>query len=281
MPESWVGDARRRKEARVPDEVAFATKPALALAMLERARAAGVPCAWVAADGVYGAAYKVRRWIEGQALGYVLAVTGAQRFGFGRVTDRAERIPADDWRRLSAGEGTKGPRLYDWVHVASGGDAAPGFRRGLLVRRSIADPGQLTFYLTHAPEGVALAELVRVAGARWAIESLFEQAKGEVGLDRYEVRSWVGWHRHITLSMFALTSLAVVRKGAIGGCGPGGPGGRLAAAHRARSQALAGHPRRPTTTQARSGLTLVTLAPPAPAKREARALAPTDTGEPR
>ena len=208
----------------------------------------------------------------------MLTVTGAQRFGFGRVTDRAERIPADDWHRLSAGEGTKGPRLYDWVHVASGGDAAPGFRRGLPVRRSSADPGQLTFYLTHAPEGVALAELVRVAGARRAIESPFEQAKGEVGLDRYEVRSWVGWRRHITLSMFALTYLAVVRKGAIGGCGPGG---RSAAAHRARSQALAGHPRRPTTTQARSGLALVTLAPPAPAKREARALAPTDTGDPR
>ena len=128
--------------------------------------AAGIPCAWVAADSVYGAAYGVRRWIEDQALGYVLAVTGAQRFGFGRVADRAERIPANDWHRLSAGEGAKGPRSYDWAYVAGGGDAAPGFRRGLLVRRSIADPAQVTFYLTHAPEGVALAELVRVAGVR-------------------------------------------------------------------------------------------------------------------
>ena len=278
LPEGWAGDMERRKEAHVPEDVAFATKPKLALAMLQRARSAGVPCAWVAADSVYGAAYKVRRWIEDQALGYVLAVTGAQRFGLGRVADRAGLIPADDWQRLSAGEGAKGPRLYDWAYVASGGDAALGFRRGLLVRRSIADPADITFYLTHAPEGAALAELVRVAGARWTIESLFEQAKGEVGLDQYEVRSWVGWHRHITLSMFALAFLAVVRKGAVGGCGPGGLGGRPVARHGARGQAIADRPRRPTATQAGGGPALVTLAPPAPATRQTRPLAPPDTG---
>ena len=104
----------------MPEDVTFATKPDLAPAMLQRAHAAGVPCAWVAADSVYGAAYEARRWIEEQALGYVLAVTGAQRFGFGRVADRAERIPADDWHRLSAGEGAKGPRLYDWAYVTGG-----------------------------------------------------------------------------------------------------------------------------------------------------------------
>ena len=282
LPEDWAEDRARRREARVPEDVAFATKPELALVMLRRAHAAGVPCAWVAADSVYGAAYEVRRWIEEQALGYVLAVTGAQRFGLGRVAERAERIPADDWRRLSAGEGAKGPRLYDWAYVTGGGDAAPGFRRGLLVRRSIADPEHLTFYLTHAPEGTETAELARVAGARWAIESLFEQAKGEVGLDQYEVRSWVGWHRHITLAMFALAFLAVLRKnagqGAAGGCGPDEPAGRPAAAHRARSATPAGRLRRPTTTPARSGPALVQVAPPPPAAREARPLAPAHTG---
>ena len=278
LPEDWAEDRARRHGARVPDEVTFATKPKLGVAMLERARAAGVPCAWVTADSVYGAAYEARRWIEEQALGYVLAVTGAQRFGFGRVAERAERIPEDGWRRLSAGEGAKGPRLYDWAYVASGGDAAPGFRRGLLVRRSLADPTQLTFHLTHAPEGTTTAELVRVAGARWSIESLFEQAKGEVGLDQYEVRSWVGWHRHITLSMFALAYLAAVRTAAVGGCGPDGPSGRPAARHRARGQAAAGRPRRPTATPARSDPALVHVAPKAPAARETRALAPADTG---
>ena len=278
LPESWAEDEARRREAHVPRDVTFATKPEAGLGMLKRARAAGVPCAWVAADSVYGAAYELRRWIEEQALGYVLAVTGAQRFGFGRVSDRAARIPADGWHRLSAGEGAKGPRLYDWAYVASGGDAAPGFRRGLLVRRSIADPDRLTFYLTHAPEKATLAELVRVAGARWAIESLFEQAKGEVGLDQYEVRSWVGWHRHITLAMFALAYLAAVREAAIGGCGPGELGGRPATPDRARGQATAGRSRGPTTAPARGGPTLVALAPPAPATRTTRPLAPADAG---
>ena len=294
LPESWAEDEARRREARVPRDVTFATKPEAGLGMLERARAAGVPCAWVAADSVYGAAYGLRRWIEEQALGYVLAVTGAQRFGFGRVADRAARIPQDGWHRLSAGEGAKGPRLYDWAYVASGGDAAPGFRRGLLVRRSIADPARLTFYLTHAPERATLAELARVAGARWAIESLFERAiaqrsvpkgaaakaaaRGEVGLDRYEVRSWVGWHRHITLAMFALAHLAAVRKAAIGGCGPGEPSGRPATPDRARGQATADRSRGPTTAPARGGPTPVALAPPAPATRTTRPLAPKDAG---
>ena len=127
-----------------------------------------------------------------------------------------------------------------------------------------------------------MAELARVAGARWAIESCFEQAKGEVGLDHYEVRSWIGWHRHITLAMFALAFLAVVRKnaeqGAVGGCGPDEPAGRPTATHRARSATPSGRFRRPTTTPARSGPALVQVAPPPPAAREACPLAPTHTG---
>ncbi len=78
----------------------------------------------------------------------------------------------------------------------------------------------MTFHLTQPPEAATLAALVRVAGSRWSIESLFEQAKGEVGLDQYEVRSWVGWHRHATFSMLALAYLAAVRKAAVGGMDP-------------------------------------------------------------
>ena len=124
------------------------------------------------------------------------------------------------WQRLSAGDGAKGPRLYDWAYLPYGGDAAPGWEKGLLIRRSIAEPDELAFYLTHARRRHRLADLVRVAGTRWAIEACFEAAKGEVGLDQYEVRSWTGWHRHVTLAMLAHAYLAVLRKVAVGGTSP-------------------------------------------------------------
>ena len=134
------------------------------------------------------------------------------------MTAWIKKLPKRAWQRLSAGDGAKGPRLHDWACLPCNG-AAPGFQCALLVRRCIAKPTELTFHLTHAPAGTALAERVRVAGARWSIESLFEQAKGEVGLDHYEVRSWVGWHRHTTLAMLALAYLAALRKAAFGGSG--------------------------------------------------------------
>jgi SRSO17 transposase len=276
LPESWSSDGARQREARIPEEVAFATKPKLALAMLERARLGGVPFAWIGSDSVYGADHAIRRWAERHRRGYVLAVTSGQRLGMRPVTTWIEDLADDAWQRLSAGNGAKGPRLYDWARVPYTG-GAEGFACALLVRRSIAKPAELTFYLTHAPEGTALAELVRVAGARWSIESCFEQAKGEVGLDQYEVRSWVGWHRHVTLSMLALAYLAALRKAAAGGRGPGKPRRRPAAAHRARSQAPAVGAGRPETITARRRPALVNLAPTTPATRTTRALAPPDT----
>jgi len=211
----------------------------------------------------------------------VLAVTSGQRLAMRPVTTWIEDLPADAWQRLSAGDGAKGPRLYDWAHLPYNG-AAKGFACALLVRRSIAKPGETTFYLTHAPQGTALAELARVAGTRWAIESLFEQAKGEVGLDHYEVRSWVGWHRHVTLSMLALAYLAAVRRnaeqGAVGGCGPGKPPSGPVAAHCPRGQTAHRDPRQPKATQARCRPAMVHLATTAPATRQARPLAPANTG---
>ena len=284
MPDSWAGDDARRREARIPGDVVLTTKPKQGLAMLERARAAGVPFAWVAGDSAYGADSAIRRWAEQHRCGYVLAVTSGQRLGQRPVTTWIEGLPETAWHRLSAGEGAKGPRLYDWARLPYNG-AAEDFACALLVRRSISDTGDVTFYLTHAPCGTTLAELVRVAGTRWAIESLFEQAKGEVGLDQYEVRSWVGWHRHITLSMLALAYLAVVRRsaepGAVGGCGPGKPESGPAAAHRSRGQAAHRGPRRPKATQARCRPAMVHLATAAPATRQTRPLAQANTGTPR
>ena len=217
LPEVWSEDQDRRAEAGIPGEVRFLTKPKLGLAMLERAHAAGVPFAWVTADSVYGADHVLRRWLQEHRLGYVLAVTKAQRLGFGRVEDRVGALPPASWHRLSAGDGAKGPRLYDWAYLAYAGAAAAGWERGLLIRRSITEPDKLAFYLTHAADGTALVDLVQVAGTRWAIEACFEAAKGEVGLDQYEVRSWTGWHRHVTLAMLAHAYLAALRKVAVGG----------------------------------------------------------------
>ena len=206
-------------EAGVPEDVSFATKPKLGRALLERAVAAGVPCAWVAADSVYGGDYALRLWLERQPIGYVLAVTSKQRApsGFDTVKERAAaRFGTGDWQRLSAGDGAKGPRLYDWAYREYP-SLQPGWNRGLLVRRSIAEPDKLTYYLTFAPEDTPVGTLVSVAGTRWTIESCFEAAKGEVGLDQYEVRTWTAWHRHVTLAMLALAFLTVVRAAAIGG----------------------------------------------------------------
>jgi hypothetical protein len=205
----------------------------------------------------------------------VLGVTSGQRLGFVPVEEWLAKAPRDGWRRLSAGDGAKGPRLYDWAYLPYRG-AAPGWRTGLLIRRSPAKPDELAYYLTHAPEETTLTRLVRIAGTRWAIEGCFEAAKGEVGLDEYEVRSWVGWHRHITLAMLAHAYLAVLRKAALGGGGRARSRRRAAAPHRARSAAPALASRlepRPGTCRRPA---LVRLAQTPPAARTTMPLATED-----
>jgi SRSO17 transposase len=260
LPEGWAADLARRVGAGIPDEIGFATKPKLGLAMLARAHAAGVPFAWVAGDSVYGADSALRRWLQAHGLGYVLAVTKAQRLGFSRVEELSAELPPTAWQRLSAGDGAKGPRRYDWAYLPCGSDAAPGWEKGLLIRRSLAEPGKLAFHLTHAAHGTALADLVQIAGTRWTIEACFEAAKGEVGLDQYEVRSWTGWHRHVTLAMLAHAYLAVLRKTVVGGGGHAGPGRRASAAHRPGNPPPALAPRLATRARHRGSAGLVPLA---------------------
>jgi SRSO17 transposase len=228
LPESWAEDRARRAEAGVPETITFRTKPELGRIMLERAFAAGVPCAWVVGDSVYGRDHRLRRSIAQHGRGYVLEVSSAQRLGFKRVADWAAEFAPGAWQRLSAGEGAKGPRLYDWAYRSFAG-AAPGWRQGLLVRRSLSKADELAFYLTYAPETCGLVDLVRVAGQRWTIEVCFEAAKGEVGLDQYEVRRWSGWHRHITLALLAHAYLAVIRSRVGGGKRAGGFEARVVA----------------------------------------------------
>jgi SRSO17 transposase len=219
LPQSWTSDRERCHEVGVPDDVPFLTKPKIGKELLARAVAAGVPASWVTADSVYGADSGLRRWLEKRKLGYVLAVTGQQPVWFDftsyRIDEYVAERPQNEWQRLSAGNGSKGPRLYDWIFkpLAQGED---GWLRAMLARRSISKPDEIAYYLVHMPAEMTVEGIVRIAGSRWTIESLFEATKNEVGLDQYEVRSWHGWHRHMTLAMFTYAYLAAVRKDANG-----------------------------------------------------------------
>ena len=226
LPQEWAGNPERREEAGVPAPVGFSTKPDLARRMLERALDAGVPAAWVAADEVYGSDSKLRFWLEERRQPYVVAVSSKQYVYAGlagyRVGDLIGDAPERAWARLSAGDGAKGPRLYDWAKTRINCPVG-GWGRWLLVRRSVADPTELAYYLTFGPDDTELEALVGVAGTRWAIEECFEAAKQEVGLDEYQVRRWDGWYRHVTLSLLAHAYLAVTRRYAAGeGAGKGG-----------------------------------------------------------
>jgi SRSO17 transposase len=233
---------------------------------------AHVPYAWVTGDSVYGADSALRRAIEAAGKGYVLTVTSAQHLGLRPVGDWAKEVSKGGWTRLSAGDGAKGPRLYNWACVPFRG-AREGWQKALLIRRALEKPDELSFYLTLAPEGTELATLVQVAGSRWTIEACFEAAKGEVGLDEYEVRSWTGWHRHVTLAMLAHAYLAVVRQHAIRGRGPR-PRGRLAAPYGSRGAPAHLASRLGKAARSRSHPRLVGLATTTPAARQTITLDP-------
>jgi SRSO17 transposase len=242
LPEEWCNDPERRAQAKVPAEVVFQTKPQQAGEMLEHAWAQGVPMRWVTGDAVYGDAPELRTVISAAGRWYVLGVRqhtpvwlerpaveapgpGAQ--GRPRTKARlAEGAPAalpvvavvaawseQRWQRLTVTEGSKGPRTYDWAYqrVIESRDDLPGEEVWLIARRSLTDPTDITYFLSNAPLETALEQLAQVAAARATIEQCLEAAKGETGLDEYEVRYWHSWHRHITLAMMAQTWLAAVR----------------------------------------------------------------------
>ena len=215
LPKGWAEDEARRAEAGVPEAVRFATKPQLARAMLRRAFAAGVPAAWVVGDTIYGTDPGLRPWLEAERRAYVLAVPQTHRVWLGAHQEAARaamaRLPAEAWLRRSAGEGSQGPRWYDWARLPLAGECPTGWGRWLLARRSLSDPAEVAYYRVFAPTGTPLEEVVRAAGSRWAIEEGFERAKGEVGLDQYEVRRWDAWHRHITFALLAHAYLEVTR----------------------------------------------------------------------
>src|ERR687894_839839 len=224
LPQDWTNKPERCAAAQVPDSIRFVTKPEIAAQMIERAIAAGVPFEWVATDTIYGAlAMRLRR----AGKGYVLGAHATDQFSSwidkpevaGTAEQIAKALPSEAWTRLSAGDGTKGPRLYDWAYVELADLEAEEYNedltglwtRGLLIRRTLSDGG-LAFFSTWCPAGTPIDTLVRVEGQRWAIEDAFETAKTELGLTHNETRSWHGWHRHVSLVMLAFAMMAVVRE---------------------------------------------------------------------
>ena len=206
----------------------FATKPQIARKMIAQAVRAKVPFGFVAADSVYGTG-SIETMLRKAGKGYVLGVAANHVFHSwsqkqvvgGTAAEIAQNLPKSAWRRLSAGEGTKGPRLHDWAYleladldVDEYNSSLTGtWTRGMLIRRHIAD-GDLAFFSTWCPKGTPMKKLVSVEGHRWAIEDSFETAKNEFGLDHNETRSWHGWHRHVSLVMLAFAMMAVIRHNA-------------------------------------------------------------------
>src|SRR3989442_1714427 len=216
LPEEWTQDRVRCRQAGIPDEVEFATKGELAQQMLARGFAAGVPAEWVVGDTVYGYD-ELRLWLEEQQKNYVLAVPETHQVWVqGQpqpVGLRASLLPDEAWVVLSAGEGSKGPRLYEWawLQLPDETEAISERARWVLIRRSLSDRSERAYYRVYGPATTTLAEVVRVTGRSFQIEEGYEQAKGEVGLDQYEVRTWRAWYRYVTLALLAYAALVVIQ----------------------------------------------------------------------
>jgi SRSO17 transposase len=243
LPEEWAWNTERRAEVRVPQEVRFETKPEQAIAMLVHAWEQDVPMRWVTGDEVYGDSPRLRETIQAHGRFYVLAVSANTRVWSERpeveepheqtggrpqvvprvaqgapkarmVSEVVASLPARAWKRLAVMEGEKGRIAYHWarIRVVESRDRLPGPDVWLLARRSLSDPKQLAYYLAYAPARTPLETLVRVASSRYTVEQCIEEAKGQTGLDEYEVRFWHSWYRHITLSMMAHAWLASIQR---------------------------------------------------------------------
>jgi SRSO17 transposase len=214
LPKEWVEDKARCREAGIPEDVSFRTKPEMALEMIKAAYDANVPFTWVSGDCAYGDYRDIRMYLESIGKRYVMSVSGKESLWIGlrqyKVSRLLESLPEAGWERLSAGAGSKGEKMYDWFYADINSPEA-GWKRRFLVRRNISNPEQLRAYICCCPSETQLPELVRIAGTRWTVEMCFAESKGEVGLDHYEVRSYSGWYRHITMAMCAHALLSVLK----------------------------------------------------------------------
>jgi SRSO17 transposase len=214
LPASWTEDPDRCAAAGIPATVQFATKYQLAQRMIERARAAQTPFSWVTADEVYGQAVPLRNYLEREKINYVLAVRRTEKITTSTIASTAEAMiapPDTPWRRINAGDGTKGPRISDWAVIELPTSQIPHGHRYILARRSINDPSDLAYYFGYSENPTTIEQLVHTAALRWTIEECFQTAKNEAGLDHYQVRDYTAWYRHMTLSMTALTFLTIIK----------------------------------------------------------------------
>jgi SRSO17 transposase len=218
LPRSWTDDPERSGAAGIPTTVRFTTKLTLAQRMLERTSAAEVSARWVVADSFYGRAHAFRRWLEEREQPYVLMVpkTNAVWYDGHRQTAAklGEQLPTDAWALRSVGLGVQGERCQLWACLPLSEACPAGMRRWLLIQQDVADASDHAYHLAYGPVETTEAELLRVCGSRWQIEEGFAQAKGEVGLDQYEVRTWTAWHRFVTLCLLAHAYLVVTRHAA-------------------------------------------------------------------
>ena len=218
VPQDWLDDRARCQQAGIPDTLPFGTKPDLAIQMLERLHQAQVAIDWVVADSVYGGHPEWRTWLEVHRYPYVGAVTCDEPvvlqtpLGVRRVEVRdvpALLLTDSSWQRLALSEGSKGPRLFDWACVPLLHRGVDDGWHSLLIRRTLDVTPELAYYLVFAPPATSLHAKVMALGGRWRIEEDFANGK-DLGLDHYEVRSFVGWYRHITLVMLALAFLVSI-----------------------------------------------------------------------
>lgn len=280
LPKGWTDDRERCRQAGIPEQAGFASKQQLAVRMLARL-ARRVPAAWVAADAVYGPDTWLRAWLEGQQLGYVLGIRACDRVavdtGEGGVAKVAAgellgRLAAAGFLRIGAGPGVQGPRWWDWARLELPQPTVHGHIRWLLARRHPEDPTDVAFFVTAGPPGTPLAALVRVEGARWGVEEALQTAKGDAGLDQYEVRRYQAWYRHVTLSMLAAAFLVVQCAASSQKRGRGGDhAGCAGSAERTGGASAAGPAGLAATGRSSPGVGVVGVAPSTSGPRSTRA----------
>jgi SRSO17 transposase len=214
LPEEWTEDQERRKGAGIPETTEFQTKPQMALEMIQSATSCGVPYKWVTGDCVYGDYSEIRFWLEQNDKCYVMSVSGKAYYWLGdhqeKISSLLQNLPEEGWFSCSCGDGSKGARIYDWLIKEINPPAKSGWKRWVLIRKNKAEKNPYRAYICCAPAETLPEKLVEIAGTRWTVETCFKESKGEVGLDQYEVRSYDGWYKHITLACIALALITVI-----------------------------------------------------------------------